>query len=271
MNKFGVIGNPINHSLSPMIHQEFAKEFGIDLSYEKILSPVDAFNLTAEKFISSGGLGFNITLPFKINAYSFSENLTENAKAAGAVNTINIDNNIIYGENTDGAGLVSDLESNLEQNILDKEILVIGAGGATQGILKPILDKNPEKNLLANRTKEKSLMLATKFSKYGKVCGFGIEQIKSKPVDIIINATSASIEGSMLDLPKGLCEGALCYDLMYGSETPFMKWALKDSALKVSDGLGMLVEQAALSFEFWLGKKPATLPVINLIRETADL
>ena len=145
MNKFSVIGNPINHSLSPMIHQEFAKEFGIDLSYEKILSPVDAFNLTAEKFISSGGLGFNITLPFKINAYSFSENLTENAKAAGAVNTINIDNNIIYGENTDGAGLVNDLENNLEQKIKDKVILVIGAGGATQGILKPILDKNPEK------------------------------------------------------------------------------------------------------------------------------
>ena len=159
MNKFGVIGNPINHSLSPMIHQEFAKEFGIDLSYEKILSPVDAFNLTAEKFISSGGLGFNITLPFKINAYSFSENLTENAKAAGAVNTINIDNNIIYGENTDGAGLVNDLENNLEQKIKDKVILVIGAGGATQGILKPTLDKNPEKILLANRTKEKSLML----------------------------------------------------------------------------------------------------------------
>ena len=271
MNKLGVIGNPIDHSLSPMIHQEFAKEFGIDISYEKILAPVKAFNLTAEKFLSGGGFGFNITLPFKIEAYSFSEELTENAKAAGAVNTIKFDNKTIYGENTDGAGLVNDLETNLEQNLKSKEILIIGAGGAAQGILKAILDKNPEKILLANRTKEKSLILAEEFSKYGKVCGFGINQIKSKPVDIVINATRTSIDGAMLNLPKGLCEGAVCYDLMYGSETAFMKWALKDSALIVSDGLGMLVEQAALSFEFWLGKNPETLPVINLIREKVDL
>ena len=271
MNKFGVIGNPIDHSLSPMIHHEFAKEFDIEISYEKILSPVEAFNLTAEKFISTGGIGFNITLPFKINAYSFSKDLTEDAKAAGAVNTIKVDNNNIYGENTDGKGLVNDLEKNLEQTLQNKEILIIGAGGATRGILKPILDKNPEKILIANRTKEKSLRLVDEFSEYGKVCGFGIDQIKSKPVDIVINATSTSIDGTMLNLPKGLCEGAVCYDLMYGSVTPFMKWALKDSALVVTDGLGMLVEQAALSFEFWLGKKPATLPVINLIKETVDL
>ena len=271
MNKFGVIGNPIDHSLSPMIHYEFAKEFDIEISYEKIQSPVEAFNLTAEKFIDSGGFGFNITLPFKINAYSFSQDLTEDAKAAGAVNTIKVDNHIIYGENTDGKGLVNDLEKNLEHTLQDKEILIIGAGGAARGILKPILDKNPEKILLANRTKEKSLGLANEFSQYGKVCGFGIDQIKSKPVDIIINATSASIDGSMLNLPKGLCRGALCYDLMYGSKTPFMNWALKDSALMITDGLGMLVEQAALSFEFWLGRKPSTLPVINLIRERADL
>ncbi len=271
MNKFGVIGNPVDHSLSPIIHGEFAKEFDFDITYEKILSPVEAFNLTAEKFISDGSIGFNITLPFKINAYSFSKDLTADAKAAGAVNTIKVDNNIIYGENTDGKGLVNDLKKNLKQTLQDKEILIIGAGGATQGILKPLLDNNGEKILLANRTKEKSLRLANEFSKYGKVCGFGIDQIKSKPVDIVINATSTSIDGTLLNLPKGLCEGALCYDLMYGSETPFMRWASKDSALMVSDGLGMLVEQAALSFEFWLGKKPSTLPVINLFRERVGL
>jgi len=271
MNKFGVIGNPIDHSLSPMIHGEFAKEFDIEISYEKILSPVEAFDLTAEQFISGGGFGFNITIPFKLNAYNFSKELTPDAKAAGAVNTIKAENNIIFGENTDGKGLVNDLERNLKQTLQDKEILIIGAGGATQGILKPILDNKPEKILLANRTKEKSLRLANEFSKYGKICGFGIDQIKSKPVDIVINATSTSIDGTLLNLPKGLCKGALCYDLMYGSETPFMKWASKDSALMVSDGLGMLVEQAALSFEFWLGKRPSTLPVINLIRERVDL
>ena len=266
MHKFGVIGNPVDHSLSPMIHHEFAKEFDIEISYEKILSPVDAFNLTAEKLMSAGCAGFNITLPFKINAYNFADDLTDDAKAAGAVNTIKVDNNIIFGENTDGKGLVNDLEINLEQTLRDKKILIIGAGGATRGILKPILDKKPEKILLANRTKAKSLSLANEFSKYGKVCVFGIDQIKSKPVDIVINATSTSINGTMLNLPKGLCEGALCYDLMYGSETSFMKWALKDSALIISDGLGMLVEQAAESFSLWRGVRPETAAVIQHLR-----
>ena len=154
MSKFGVIGNPVDHSLSPMIHHEFAKEFDIEISYEKIFSPVNAFNLTAERFMSAGSSGFNITLPFKINAYNFADDLTDEAKAARAVNTIKIDNNIIFGENTDGKGLVNDLERNLEQTLRNKEILIIGAGGATRGILKPILDKKPEKILLANRTKK---------------------------------------------------------------------------------------------------------------------
>ncbi len=151
-----------------------------------------------------------------------------------------------------------------------KSILIIGAGGATQGILKPILDCNPAKILLANRTKEKSLKLASKFLKYGKVCGFGLDQIKAKPVDIVINATSASIDGNIPHIPQGVVEGALCYDLMYGIETPFMKWANEHSARKVSDGLGMLVEQAALSFSFWLGKSPQTKTVINSIRAKDD-
>jgi shikimate dehydrogenase len=270
MNRFSVIGNPINHSLSPMIHNEFSKQFGIDISYEKILSPIGEFALTAEKFIQNGGSGFNITLPFKIDAYSFSEEVTSNAKAAGAVNAIKIENNVIFGENTDGDGLVNDLENNLNQSLNGRVILIIGAGGATQGILKPILDKNPEKILLANRTSKKSLKLANDFSQFGKVCGFGLDQIKSKPVDIVINATSTSIDGEMPNLPGGLFEGALCYDLMYGIETPFMKWAHDNSAKTVSDGLGMLVEQAALSFNYWLGKKPTTSSIISLIRETVD-
>ena len=133
---------------------------------------------------------------------------------------------------------MNDLEINLAESLSGKEILIIGAGGATQGILKPILEKNPDKILLANRTSEKSIKLANDFLKFGKVCGFGIHQIKPKPVDIVINATSASTGGGMLDLPSGLCKDALCYDLMYGMQTPFMKWALENSARKVSDGLG---------------------------------
>ena len=270
MNKYAVIGNPVHHSISPIIHAQFSQEFGLEISYEKILSPIDEFQGTVKKFIDSDGQGFNITLPFKIQAHNLSKALTPNAKAAGAVNAIKIDNNTLIGENTDGNGLVNDLSSNLKQSLKGKEILIIGAGGATQGILKPILDCNPEKILLANRTKEKSLKLASKFLQYGKVCGFGLDQIKSKPVDIVINATSASIDGNIPNIPKGVVEGALCYDLMYGKETPFMNWANENSARKVSDGLGMLVEQAALSFSFWLGKNPQTKPVIELVRAIGE-
>ena len=270
MKKYAVIGNPVHHSISPMIHAQFSQEFGLEISYEKILAPFDGFQDAVKKFIDSDGEGFNITLPFKIQAYDLSKNLTPNARAAGAVNAIKIENNTLIGENTDGNGLVNDFSNNLKQSLKGKEILIIGAGGATQGILKPILNCNPEKILLANRTKEKSLNLASKFLQYGKICGFGLDQIKAKPVDIVINATSASIDGNIPNIPKGVVEGALCYDLMYGKETPFMKWANENSARKVSDGLGMLVEQAALSFSFWLGKNPQTKPVIELIRAKGD-
>jgi len=270
MKKYAVIGNPVHHSISPIIHTQFSKEFGLEISYEKILSPFDGFQDTVKKFIDSDGQGFNITLPFKIQAHNLSKTLTPNAKAAGAVNAIKIEDNTLIGENTDGNGLVNDFTNNLNQSLKGKEILIIGAGGATQGILKPILDCNPEKILLANRTKEKSLKLASKFLKYGKVCGFGLDQIKSKPVDVVINATSASIDGNIPNIPKGVVEGALCYDLMYGEETAFMKWAKENSARKVSDGLGMLVEQAALSFSFWLGKNPQTKLVIELVRAKGD-
>ena len=155
MRKFGVIGNPIDHSLSPMIHREFAKEFDIEISYEKDSLASRRVQFDSRKINEcSDCAGFNITLPFKINAYNFADDLTDDAKAAGAVNTIKVDNNIIFGENTDGKGLVNDLEINLDQTLRDKEILIIGAGGATRGILKPILDKKPEKILLANRTKD---------------------------------------------------------------------------------------------------------------------
>jgi shikimate dehydrogenase len=270
MKKYAVIGNPVHHSISPMIHAQFSEELGLEISYEKILSPINGFQDTVKKFIDSNGQGFNITLPFKIQAHNLSKNLTLNARAAGAVNAIKIEDDTLIGENTDGNGLVNDFTNNLNQSFKGKEILIIGAGGATQGILKPILDCNPEKILLANRTKEKSLKLASKFLQYGKVCGFGLDQIKAKPVDIVINATSASIDGNIPNIPKGVVEGALCYDLMYGKETPFMKWANENSARKVSDGLGMLVEQAALSFSFWLEKNPQTKPVIELVRAKGE-
>ena len=250
MNKYGVIGNPIHHSLSPTIHTQFAEQFGFSMSYEKILAPLDGFTVATKNFISSGALGFNITIPFKVEAYDLVDEYTLNAKTAGAVNTIKVENSTLYGENTDGIGLVNDLCNNLQQSIKGKDILIIGAGGATQGILLPLLECQPERILVANRTKAKSLKLASNFSEYGKVCGFGLDQLKAKPVDIIINATSASLDGKIPEIPPGVVTGALCYDLMYGKQTPFMQWARENSALEVTDGLGMLVEASCQRFCF---------------------
>jgi len=270
MNKYAVIGNPIDHSLSPAIHAQFAKQIGLSVSYEKIQAPLDGFTVAAKNFINSGALGFNITVPFKVEAYDLVDEYTLNAKTAGAVNTIKVENGSLYGENTDGIGLVNDLCNNLQQSIKGKEILIIGAGGATQGILLPLLECHPDRILVANRTKARSLKLASNFSEYGKVCGFGLDQIKAKPVDIIINATSASLDGKIPEIPPGVATGALCYDLMYGKQTPFMKWAMKNSALSVTDGLGMLVEQAASAFAFWHGKTPETKEILKSLRETID-
>ena len=270
MNKYAVIGNPIHHSLSPTIHAQFSKQIGLSMSYEKILAPIDGFTAAANNFVSSGALGFNITVPFKVEAYDLVDDYTLNAKTAGAVNTIKVENGTLYGENTDGIGLVNDLCNNLQQKIKGKEILILGAGGATQGILLPLLECQPERILVANRTKTKSLKLASNFSEYGKVCGFGLDQIKAKPVDIIINATSASLDGKMPEIPSGVATGALCYDLMYGRQTPFMEWSRENSALEVSDGLGMLVEQAASAFAFWHDITPETKEVIKSLRETID-
>ena len=270
MNRYAVIGNPINHSLSPTIHSQFSKQIGLSMNYEKILAPLDGFATVANNFVKSGALGFNITVPFKAEAYDLADECTLKAKTAGAVNTIKVENGTLYGENTDGIGLVNDLCNNLQQTIKGKDILILGAGGATQGILLPLLECQPERILVANRTKTKSLKLANNYSEYGKVCGFGLDQIKAKPVDIIINATSASLDGKMPEIPSGVATGALCYELMYGRQTPFMKWARKNSALEVTDGLGMLVEQAASAFAFWHGITPETKEVIKSLRETID-
>jgi len=270
MNKYAVIGNPIHHSLSPTIHAQFAKQIGLSISYEKILAPLDGFTVTVKNFVSAGALGFNITVPFKVEAYDLVDECTSNANIASSVNTIKVESGALYGENTDGIGLVNDLCNNLQQLIKGKDILILGAGGTTQGILLPLLECQPERILVANRTKTKSLKLASNYSEYGKVCGFGLDQIKAKSVDIIINATSASLDGKMPEIPSGVAAGALCYDLMYGRETPFMHWARENSALEVTDGLGMLVEQAARAFAFWHGITPETKQVIKSLRETID-
>jgi len=270
MDKYTIFGNPIHHTLSPKIHGYFAEQTNHLISYEKVLAPRGDFESYVRDFVTIGGKGFNVTVPFKIEAYDLSDKLTTHARTAGAVNTIKIEDGQLLGHNTDGIGLVSDLCNNLEQTLKNKDILILGAGGATKGILLPLLEQKPARILLANRTKSKALDLANNFSNFGKVCGFGLEQIKDKPVDIIINATSASLDGVMPDISSGVANGAFCYDLMYGNKTPFMSWALNNGAIRVVDGLGMLVEQAASSFEFWRGEKPETTDLLTSLKEITD-
>lgn len=266
MYKLAVFGNPIKHSLSPKIHTLFAQQTRVEVEYTKELAPIDGFSQSANGFIQKGGVGFNVTVPFKIDAFDFATQHTLNAQTAGAVNTLKVDGDTLIGENTDGIGLVNDLTKNLGIDLNDKIVLILGAGGATRGILLPLLQQNPTRVMIANRTPSKATQLAKEFAKYGKTCGFGLEKIKSKPVDVIINATSASLGGKMLDIPDGVANDAICYELMYGKTTPFIKWAQENNASKVADGLGMLVEQAAASFEFWTGKQPDTQTVIPLLK-----
>ena len=268
MDSYAVFGNPIEHSLSPTIHTQFAMQTECEINYIKILADKSNFDKRVLDFISSGGKGFNITVPFKIQAFELANNLTLNAKIAGAVNTVKIQGGKLYGENTDGQGLVNDLCNNLGLSLEGKDILILGAGGATRGILLPLLKQNPLRILIANRTKSKAEQLAINFAKHGKVCGFGMDQIKAKPVDIIINATSASLSGEVPEVLPGVAKGAFCYDLMYGQKTSFMQWAEKNGASGISDGLGMLVEQAAEAYYFWRGVMPKTKEVLSSLRVT---
>lgn len=271
MHTFAVFGNPIYHSLSPLIHQNFAKQTGVKISYDKILAHNNGFKIAATNFIKNGGNGFNITIPFKMEAHNFATTLTENAKISGAVNTIKVaKNGDLIGENTDGIGLVQDLTHNLNIDLKNKTVLILGAGGAASGIVGALLKCQPKLLLIANRTASKATILAKKFAKSGEVCGFDIKKLKPEPVDLIINATAVALSGQGLDLPTALAKNTICYDLMYGKKTDFMHWAAINNAKIVTDGLGMLVEQAAVSFAFWTDLKPETTDIIKAIKLSAQ-
>lgn len=261
---YAVFGNPIAHSKSPEIHRTFAELTGEAVVYEKQLVEVDGFEAAAEQFFKTGK-GLNITVPFKLDAYSFAARLTERARRAGAVNTLALqDDGTVLGDNTDGFGMVSDILDNLKWDIKDKKILVLGAGGAVRGILQPLLAENPKALVIANRTVEKAKQLAKAFADIGAVEGCGFEHLDNFQFDIVINGTSASLSGDLPPLPERLlAENACCYDMMYGAEpTVFMQWAENHGAAKIADGLGMLVGQAAESFKLWRGVKPDVAPVI---------
>ncbi|MFT3929085.1 MAG: shikimate dehydrogenase [Spongiibacteraceae bacterium] len=268
-DRYVVFGNPIKHSRSPQIHAAFAEQTGQRLTYRPQLVELDHFAEAAQEFFRSGGKGCNITVPFKLDAYAFAGELSGRARRAGAVNTLALQNDgSIYGDNTDGVGLVRDIEQNLAWEINNKRVLVIGAGGAVRGVLEPLLRRHPQFVVIANRTVEKAEQLAREFSDLGEVRACAFDALGAEQFDLIINATSAGLHGESLDLPASmLAQDCCCYDLTYGAQpTPFMRWAASEAAWAVADGLGMLVEQAAESFCIWRGVRPQTRPVIDMLR-----
>ena len=268
---FAVIGNPIHHSLSPQIHAMFAKEVGLLLDYEAVLSPLDQFQKTTQTLISQKLNGANVTLPFKKEAYQLATTHSQEAKIAEAVNTLEFKDKEIIGHNTDGIGLVRDLEQNLNLDLKSKKILLIGAGGAAEGVIYSMLEKNPLEITLTNRTIEKSNVIKNKMHAYAKKLNVDLNVVEIAKLphqyfDVIINATSASLNEADLGLDnKVFHDQCLAYDMMYGKETPFIKQA-KSQHARTSDGLGMLVEQAAEAFYIWHHIKPQTTSVIDFFR-----
>lgn len=270
-DQYAVFGNPIEHSKSPFIHAAFASQTGQDMAYSKQLVELDGFNTSADAFFAAGGKGLNITVPFKQDAYSYAARLTPRARHAGAVNTLALqEDGTILGDNTDGVGMVRDLLENLGWEIRGKKVLVLGAGGAVRGVLEPLLQELPQHIVIANRTIDKALQLAKGFAEMGYLLGCGFDMLEGQQFDLVINGTSASLAGELPPLPDDLltAEGR-CYDMMYAAApTPFMVWAQQHGARGVSDGLGMLVEQAAQSFQLWRGVCPETGPVIASLRSS---
>jgi shikimate dehydrogenase len=267
--RYAVMGNPVAHSKSPRIHALFAHQFKHHIEYTAIQVDEGGFAQAVQQFRANGGAGLNVTVPFKQEAYKLADHLSERAKTAQAVNTLRFEpDGRLFGDNTDGAGLVHDLEKNLGLHLKDKRLLVLGAGGAVRGVLQPLLHHHPALIIIANRTVSKARDLAEEFAHYGKVEASGFKELKGKHFDIVINGTAASLKGEIPPLPDNLfTTHALAYDMMYGEKSkPFLDWAAVHGAAQLVDGLGMLVEQAAESYLIWHGVRPETQPVIEKLR-----
>lgn len=262
-DRYAVFGHPIAHSKSPLIHAAFARQTGEALSYEAILAPLDGFAASVADFRAHGGRGANVTVPFKEEAFRLATQKTPRAALAGAVNTLLFSDAGITGDNTDGAGLVADLTRNLGVTLVGARILLLGAGGAARGVIGPLQEAGVAELVVANRTVDKAVALASLFG--DRVHGTGFSTPDSA-FDVVINATSASLAGELLPV-SGAVFGpqTLAYDMMYGRDTPFLALARKSGAA-TADGLGMLVEQAAEAFFVWRGVRPATAPVIASLR-----
>ncbi|MDD4964292.1 MAG: shikimate dehydrogenase [Gallionella sp.] len=264
-DRYAVIGNPIAHSKSPLIHHLFAQQTGEDLQYSALLSPLDAFVQTVQTFREKGGKGMNVTVPFKFEAFALATKLTARAQAAGAVNTLSFQaDGEILGDNTDGAGLVRDITVHLGLDLQNKRVLLLGAGGAAYGVVLPLLLAGAQLTVV-NRTLEKAQQLAAAFAS-DAISVASYEDLVNQAFDCVINATSSGLSDQRPPVPATVFSTqTLAYEMMYGRETPFMAFARQHGA-QVADGLGMLVEQAAESFFLWRGTRPETTAVRMILR-----
>ena len=270
VDQYGVFGHPVGHSFSPFIHGVFARDTGERMNYRAYDVEPQEFGARVQEFFGGGGRGLNITLPYKVAAVEVAQELTARAAHAAAVNTLALqDDKIILGDNTDGAGLVRDMCDNLGLVITQRRLLILGAGGATRGVLAPILGLEPAIVVIANRTSERAEALAAAFADLGVTQGVGFAYVGDTPFDIIINATSASLSGDIPPIPAGaIGPETVCYDLAYGrSAMAFVRWAQLSGCRLAVQGLGMLVEQAAESFRLWRGVRPETAPVLAALKE----
>ena len=266
IDRYGVMGYPISHSRSPVIHRLFALQTGQEMQYELLQVTPEKLETAVRQFQRTGGKGLNITVPHKRNVMDLVDQLSERAATAGAVNTLAFRDSEIFGDNTDGIGLLRDLNVNLGVTLQGANILILGAGGATRGIVGPLLEMQPRALRIANRTIDKAQIIAEHFERYGPVtaCGFNMVPV-TEPYDLVINATSAGLSGEVPPYPEAaVSDTTFCYDLSYGlNPTPFSIWARDLGAAQSVMGWGMLVEQAAESFEIWRGIRPDTAPVLK--------
>ncbi|MFT4046809.1 MAG: shikimate dehydrogenase [Solimonas sp.] len=266
-DRYAVIGHPIAHSRSPQIHAQFARQTGQSLSYDAVDVDAETLPFALRQLHDEGYRGLNVTVPHKLEVAKLCVSVSERAQLAGAVNTLLRVDGGWQGDNSDGDGFIRDL-SRLGYNVAGKRVLVLGAGGAVRGILGPLLAARPALLVVSNRNPWKPEALAEAFKELGTVVPRTHLALKGDRYDLIVNATSAGLSGTLPRLPgQLLADGGACYDLSYGAAfEPFRQWAEKQKATRIADGLGMLVEQAATSFALWRGVRPSTAPVLQALR-----
>ena len=271
MDRYVVIGNPVAHSLSPAIHARFAALMHESIEYSTLPAPLDAFAATARAFFAQGGCGANVTLPFKVEAFALADEASDAARLAGAANFLMREGDRLVADNTDGAGLVADLTRNLGLALAGKRIAMLGAGGAARGVIAPLLQLAPRLLVIANRTRERAEALASRFSHLGPIEASGFTLEEQEPFDLVINATSTSTHGEALRLPEGIAAASTwVYDMAYGPAARAFVEHAKSHGAHASDGLGMLVEQAAESYRLWRGQRPPTREVLAELRARAS-